>query len=70
MPIFQSQSVKLSNIITKPIQTGFQVREKTQQNSQDNYNLIQMKSTMRGVLYQIQLVCSGTIFLPKKKIYE
>ena len=30
MPDFQSQQVKLSNIITTPIQTGFQVRGKVQ----------------------------------------
>ncbi len=54
MPSFQSQQIKLSDIITTPIQTGFQVRGKVQPDSQGNYTLIQVKDTIRSILNRIK----------------
>ena len=67
MPIFQSKQIKLSNIITIPIQTGFQVRGKVQPDSQGNYTLIQVKDTIRSVLYHIKLENLDKIVVPKEK---
>lgn len=67
MPVFQSKQIKLSNIITASIQTGFQVREKVQPNSQGNYTLIQVKDAIRGVLYHIKSGNLDKIFIPENK---
>ena len=67
MPIFQSKQIKLSNIITIPIQTGFQVRGKVQSDSQGNYTLIQVKDTIRSVLYHIKSENLDKIVVPKEK---
>ena len=67
MPNFQSQQVKLSNIVTIPIQTGYQVRGKVQPDSQGNYNLIQVKDTTRSTLYQIRSASLDKISIPEEK---
>ncbi|MDE0119812.1 MAG: restriction endonuclease subunit S [Bdellovibrionales bacterium] len=67
MPSFQSQQIKLSGIITTPIQTGFQVRGKVQLDSQGNYTLIQVKDTIRSVLYRIKSDNLDKISIPEEK---
>ena len=67
MPDFQSQQVKLSNIITTPIQTGFQVRGKVQSDSQGNYSLIQIKDATRSVLHHIKSERLDKISIPENK---
>ena len=67
MPTFQSKQIKLSNIITIPIQTGFQVRGKVQSDSQGNYTLIQVKDTIRSVLYHIKSENLDKISIPEEK---
>ena len=67
MTSFQSQQIKLSNVITTPIQTGFQVRGKVQPESQGNYTLIQVKDTIRSVLYHIKSENLDKIFVPEEK---
>ena len=64
---FQSQQIKLSNIVAMQIQTGFQVRGKVQLDSQGNYNLIQVKDTVRSVLYHIKSESLDKIIIPEKK---
>ena len=72
MPVFQSKQIKLSDVIAASIQTGFQVRGKVQPDSQGNYTLIQVKDTIRDVLYHIKSEHLDKIFIPeeKKKIHE
>ena len=65
---FQSKQVKLSNIITTPIQTGFQVRGKVQPDLRGNYKLIQVKDTVRSTLYHIKTENLDKISIPEKQI--
>ena len=67
MPVFQSKQIKLSNVITASIQTGFQVRGKVQPDSQGNYTLIQVKDTIRSVLYHIKSKNLDKIVIPEGK---
>lgn len=67
MPSFQSKQVKLSDVIATSIQTGFQVRGKVQPDSQGNYTLIQVKDTIRSVLYHIKSENLDKIFIPEEK---
>jgi len=67
MPNFQSKQVKLSDIIAF-VQTGFQIRGKAESQSDFNsYNLIQVKDTVRGVLYHIRSKDLDKIFINEQK---
>ena len=67
MPSFQSKQVKLSDVIATSIQTGFQARGKVQPDPQGNYTLIQVKDTIRSVLYHIKSENLDKIFIPEEK---
>lgn len=67
MPSFQSKQIKLSDVIATSIQTGFQVRGKVQPDSQGNYTLIQVKDTIRSVLYHIKSENLDKIFISEEK---
>ena len=67
MPTFQSKQIKLSGVITKSIQTGFQVRGKVQSDSQGNYTLIQVKDTIRSILYHIKSENLDKVAIPERK---
>ena len=67
MPVFQSKQIKLSNVVATSIQTGFQVRGKVQPDSQGNYTLIQVKDSIRSVLYHIKSENLDKIFIPEEK---
>ena len=64
---FQSKPVKLSNIVNGSIQTGFQVRGNIQSGHQGNYKLIQVKNTIRGLLYYIESKGLDKISIPEEK---
>lgn len=67
MPRFQSQQLRLSNLIRTPIQTGFQVRGKAQTVPQGNYSLIQIKDAIRSVLSYIKSEKLDKISIPEQK---
>ena len=62
---FQSKQTKLSDLV-KTIQTGFQVRGKSQLDSKGNYKLIQVKDTVRSFLYHIKSKDLDKISIPEK----
>ena len=67
MPNFQSRQIRLSDIITIAIQTGFQVRGKLQSDPQGNYKLIQIKDATRSLLSYIKSEKLAKISIPEKK---
>ena len=60
----QSKQVKLSKATT--IQTGFQVRGKSQLDSKGNYSLIQVKDTVRSLSYHIKSKNLDKLYIPEK----
>ena len=61
----QSKKAKLSDLVIA-IQTGFQVRGRSQLDSKGNYKLIQVKDTVRGFLYYIKSKKLDKISIPEK----
>lgn len=63
---FKTETVKLSEIVEMPIQTGFQVRGKVEHDPEGNYKLIQVKNVSR-ITHQV--ISSGLerITIPEEK---
>ena len=65
---FKSKLVHLPDIVTLPIQTGFQIRGRIQFHPIGNYNLVQVKDVDRSkALYQIRTDALNKISIPEKK---
>ena len=63
---FQLKKTKLLDILAMPIQTGFQVRGKSQLDAKGNYNLIQVKDTARNALYHIKSKSLDRVAVPER----
>ena len=67
MADFCSKLVLLSEVIVRPVQTGFQVRGRFPFSSQGRYMLVQIKDVHRGILSQIRPVYLEKMFVPEEK---
>ena len=62
----QLKQAKLSDVLVISVQTGFQVRGRSGLDSKGNYNLIQVKNTVRSLLHHIESKSLDKVSIPEK----